>query len=759
MNIYGRIYTEVEIELIQDLVTQNPTISRRRLSVLICQALNWQTITGEWKTMSCRKALVEMNRRGIIHLARRPQPVTLLSPAAARPIPTAAVACSLAELGPIELQAVGGRTTQAARVWNALLDRHPLGRGRLCGAQQRYLITSSQYGWLGGLSFSSGSWKLKQRDQWIGWSAAARRANLPLVIRNSRFWIAPEVRVPNLATHVLSLATARVKVDWRRRYGVEPVLMETFVDPRYCYGTLYKAANWLHVGQTAGRRVGARGASPKDIYLLPLQPHAGAVLQHHDPPPAGPAPRPAAQDWAEEEFRGVPVEDPRLKRRIYTVARDFMTRIGESISVACGGSEAKTKGAYRMAANPTLNLPTLLQGHLTETISRMRPHRVVLAVQDTTTLSYSDQHNIEGLGPVNKRADQSVGILLHATMAYSSDGTALGLLNVQSWTRSWQDRQKHLKRHELPLEEKESKKWLEGYRAVCAAQTQCPDTMAVSVSDQESDIYELCHEAQKPGAAHLLLRANGSRLRKVAGVYLWPYLEAQALAGRITVVVAKASTKGPAREATVEVRFAPVTLSPPRRLKRLPRLSLWAIYAREVNYAPEVKEPIDWMLLTTVPTTTFEAALERIAWYKGRWAIEVYFRTVKSGCHIEDRRLTTVNRLETMLAIDLVVAWRVSLFVQRPREFPDVPCDCLLRTIEWQVLYLKDQKKAPPPEPPSLLWACRAIAKMGGFLGRKGDGHPGATYLWRGLEILADLVEGYTIAAWSFRSQNARDGP
>ncbi len=131
---------------------------------------------------------------------------------------------------------------------------HPLGSGPLCGAQIRYLVKSATHGYLGALSFSAASWALADRDRFIGWSEEARRANLGLVVNNSRFLIAPGVKVKNLASHTLALAMARLPGDWEQRYSIRPLLAETFVDPRHFAGTCYKAANWLHVGHSAGRR-------------------------------------------------------------------------------------------------------------------------------------------------------------------------------------------------------------------------------------------------------------------------------------------------------------------------------------------------------------------------------------------------------------------------------------------------------------------------------------------------------------------------
>ena len=178
-----------------------------------------------------------------------------------------------------------------------------------------------------------------------------------------------------------------------------------------------------------------------------------------------------------------------------------------------------------------------------------------------------------------------------------------------------------------------------------------------------------------------------------------------------------------------------------------PALLAWAIYAHEVGFDPKaVKEPLSWMLLTTVETTTAEQALERLGWYGRRWCIEVFHRILKSGCKIEDRQLGTADRIEACLAIDLVIAWRIQWLTVQGRETPDIPCEGLLTAEEWKPLYAFIHRRPPPKKPPTLRDAIRMIARLGGHLGRKSDGEPGPMVLWRGLIELSNLAAGWAMA-------------
>ena len=153
-----------------------------------------------------------------------------------------------------------------------------------------------------------------------------------------------------------------------------------------------------------------------------------------------------------------------------------------------------------------------------------------------------------------------------------------------------------------------------------------------------------------------------------------------------------------------------------------------------------------WMLLTSVETSTAAQALERLLWYAQRWGIEVFHRILKSGCRIEDRQLGDAERLEACIAFDMVIAWRIQWMTVQGRKTPDVSCEAILCEEEWKPLYAYLYKRPPPHKPPTLREAIRMIAKLGGFLGRKGDGEPGPMVLWRGLMRLPDLELGWRLA-------------
>jgi hypothetical protein len=678
--ICGQQFSAETFKWIQGTIEAEPDLSRVGLSRRVCGKLNWRSANGKLKEMSCRVALLRLERRGVIELGAVKSPAPKRKRKAiceelSRPEP---IECSFRELGRVELVRVASADSEASRLWNQWMERyHYLGSGPLCGAQLRYLISSAEAKYLGALAFSAAAWRVKARDQWIGWSDCARRENLAKVVGNSRFLILPWVKVKNLASHVLAQSMRRLGADWKERYGFAPVLVESFVESGRFKGTSYRAANWANVGQSVGRgrqdRARSFSVPPKDVYVYALSKQAREVLCRAEPK-AEPEHNPRAKphDWAEKEFGGARLNDERLSKRLLTVARDFYNRPQANIPEACQ-SRAKTRAAYRFFDHPKIGMEKLLQPHYEATLTRISQEKIVLVAQDTTSLNYSTHPATVGLGPISTQPEGVVGLLLHDSMAFNLAGTPLGLLDVQCWARDPTQFHKKQFRHPLPIEQKESQKWLSAYGKVAEAAKRCPHTTLVSVGDREADIYELFHLALgDPSGAHLVVRAEHNRQLAEEQGPLWEQIEGEAVAGIKIISVPRQAKRAP-REARLEVRFKEVRLKPPKRKGELGEIAITAILAQETQ-VPEGAEPIQWMVLTTMAVNNFAQATEKLSWYAQRWGIEVYHRTLKSGCKIEERQLGSADRIEACLAIDMVVAWRIFHLTKLGRETPDVPC-------------------------------------------------------------------------------------
>ena len=755
MLVASRDFPEEILARIRSRVKDDLLLTRTALSREVCVWMGWQGVDGQPKDMSCRMALLKLASRGHIDLpaAREVSFAKLATVLGAPQISWPVIEAPLAQLGRIRLVAVDSGQAELSSTWWAMMRaHHPLGGGPLCGAQLRYLV-ACESGFVGALSFSAPAWRLAPRDAWIGWDDLTRQTRLSQVVANSRFLILPSVRVPNLASHVLSQALSRLPSDWQSRYGITPVLVETFVDRSRYRGTCYRTANWMLLGQTQGRgrqdRLHAIQGTIKDLWVYPLQSNWQSVLQAnggaaspHRPVKLSTDPT-APVDWVEEEFGGCELPDARLQKRLLSLARDFYARPTAHVAQACS-SRAKTKAAYRFLDHEQTTMHTLLQPHYRATEARVRAESIVLAVQDTTSLNYTAHAATEGMGPIGSTANGPQGLHLHSTLAFSTQGTPLGFLDVQCWSRDPADFGKKAKRHHVPIEEKESYKWLKSLRAVAAVQARCPGTTLVSVGDREADLYELFEEAMhNPEGPKLLVRAQHNRQLQDEQKRLWETMQSRDPGGVKVLQVPRQGSRA-ARAAQMSIRHAGVSVVAPTGHTG-PPIPVWAVLAQE-QAAPDGVKPLEWMLLTTVPVTSFEQAAEKLMWYARRWGIEVLHRTLKSGCRIEKRQLGQADRIEACLAIDLVVAWRIYYLNKLGREVPQAPCTVYFEEAEWKALMVfTTSNPVTPAQPPTLRDALRRVATLGGFLGRKGDGEPGTQTLWIGLQRLDDIVSMWRV--------------
>ena len=338
------------------------------------------------------------------------------------------------------------------------------------------------------------------------------------------------------------------------------------------------------------------------------------------------------------------------------------------------------------------------------------------------------------------------GLYVHTTLLVTPQRVPLGLIDQQVWSRPAEEFQiERDQRKQLPIEAKESVKWLISLGATARLQRHLEHTRVINVGDREADIYDVFLQAQQL-PQDLLVRASQDRLVDQQERRLRAYLGRQGIAGEIVVHVPRKGGQSP-RKASLAVRFARVVLRPPARrcAEHLPCVSLWAVLAQEVR-PPKGVEAIDWLLLTTVAVERLEQACTCLAWYACRWVIETYHKVLKSGCRVEERKFGDAENIQLYLALDAVVAWRVLYLTMLGRDQPDLPRTVILAPNEWQALVCFIRKvRQPSQDTPSLKQATRWIAQLGGFLGRKSDGFPGPMAIWQGLQRLSDIAEAWLV--------------
>jgi hypothetical protein len=683
---------------------------RRQLIEEFCRATDWHDAKGRLSVSSASVALRRLEQRGLVQL---PPMASRTKGSRARgllddgePLPgLPKLSQSAGAIAGLRLRLVEDEHDPAHRIWNRLIVReHPLGRRPLVGAQLRYLVECDA-GIVGAFGFGPPAFHLECRDQWAGWSPQARQQNRGKVIGLSRFLIRRELRVPNLASQCYGLVLRQVAGDWQGRYGVKPVLVETYVDRVRHHGRSLAAANWRRLGQSKGRgrddRQRQHSQSLKDVWVYELSPKARTQLQACAAEVLAPrsvfAPA-LKEDWAQEEMAGVALGDQRLNERAQRMLRQRWARPAHSFYRSFD-SASEAKGAYQLLENPRyeITLASLLSPHQQQTARRMAAERVVLLAQDTTALSYNSLLQTTGLGSIGE--GHSRGLFLHSLQAFRLDGIPLGTAWAEVWARAPQSDKAH--RNEQSLDEKESARWLRALHVASQRARQMPQTQVVVCGDRESDIYELYDQIQAvPQNVHLLVRGQHDRGLS-DGTRLLASLASLPVGGLLRVAVPRREGR-PARSATLELRWSEVELQPPAVAlkKSWPPLTVYAVLACEVG-APAGAQGIEWLLLTTWPVKTLKMACRLVRWYALRWGIECWHKVLKVVCGVERRQMKSAQALERALALDMIVASRVLLLTRLGKEHPDLPAELFYTADELAVLGVKKKRQRDTLRRPS----------------------------------------------------------
>jgi hypothetical protein len=411
---------------------------------------------------------------------------------------------------------------------------------------------------------------------------------------------------------------------------------------------------------------------------------------------------------------------------------------GETVPEA-SQSDSESQSIYRFWANQRVKPEQIIASHRSSVVKRMSEQEVVLAIQDTTDLDFSSLKQTQGLGFINQTQQQ--GIKVHSSFAVSGNGEPLGLLHQYTWNRE-ERTGKRGERRKRATHQKESQRWLDG---VSAAEVGVAESVKlVHVGDREADMFDLFVLPRRDNSELLIRAAHNRKVEHELG-YLIPTIEQAPVLGQCSITLQR-NPKRPERCAQLSVRGMQVTIELPRHHKsaQAQQVSLNLLLVQEVN--PPDNE-IYWLLLTTLPIDSFDAAWQCVVYYSWRWLIERFHFTLKSGCKIEALQLETAQRLCNALATYAIVAWRLMWLTYQARLSPDGSCQSVLQPAEWRILRRKFEPMNRSKTPPTLRQAVRWIARLGGFLARRGDGEPGLKTLWRGIGKLHHLVEGAQLAA------------
>lgn len=434
--------------------------------------------------------------------------------------------------------------------------------------------------------------------------------------------------------------------------------------------------------------------------------------------------------------------DKRLTDRALYIQDHLRVKYGQPLSKVFKNA-SDLKRTYEFLANSKTSFQLVTEPSHYQTANQVKDLPRILSIGDTSFLDYKKiKFKREEYGPTGNGGN---GLILHTSLAVAPDcGQPLGILWEKVWKREKLEKGKKKKRTR-PFEEKESYKWVEAIKNIPEVlqkvhPIQLPKV--IHVFDREGDIAEVFEELQNFEKAGLLVRATHNRSLEDDRTYLWDYMKKQPVQSSFQLAISPHETRKK-RTGVFEVRFCPVKLRSPDRLKESDGFNVYAVYATEIN-VPEGEEPISWMLLTTEKVESISEANTILRWYSYRWLIEEYHKILKSGCQVESYRLAG-NSMEVLLGFLTTISADLLRMTYLHRTQPESPADQILTPVQIKVLKAKSLSRKKPQSVETIKGAIEAIARLGGYLEHRRKTPIGITVLWRGWLELISLCEGWEL--------------
>lgn len=459
-----------------------------------------------------------------------------------------------------------------------------------------------------------------------------------------------------------------------------------------------------------------------------------------------------------DEFESIEFGDKRLNSR-FKKSVDKISQNPQAPIRSTFGKWSDVMGFYRLLGNPRVNKDEILQAHFQSTVERMKEHKRILVIQDTTVLSFGTHLSLdEELGSIamGKYGSRGKGLFLHPTIAYSDQGVPLGILDHLLWSREKLTR-------EDELWYSEQRKWFFGIDAAEKAKRMLPTTQMIVVADREggASTETLVHALN--AKTDFVFRAKYNRIGDEGEKIRQKSFESPSL-GKIVLEIERQSARAASknkkksaakqkRKAHLDVHVCSFTLPVQARKlqpgEKVPsNLRLQAVLVTEAQ-PPKGVEPVEWLLITTLEVTTFEQAFDVISIYKKRWKIETFFKYLKTGCRVEDCMVQSLDRLDKMILILSLVAWRLQGLQEVLSLQSNASCLKVMTDDEWKTLYTQvhgENRKLTfklPKKPPTVASVVKWLGILGGHLQRKNDLPAGALLIWRGWQKLHQAVPVY----------------
>lgn len=455
-----------------------------------------------------------------------------------------------------------------------------------------------------------------------------------------------------------------------------------------------------------------------------------------------------ASEWVVNELEGINIGDLRLNKRIMHLLEKASKQPLVSINKMFH-TRKEVQACYRFFSNDLVDEAKIITPHIQNTFDRSSHHPVLLSLSDTTSLNYTTRKTQKDSGYISSNNAQ--GFFLHANIVVTPDRLHLGIGSQKIWAREKEKPGRSLREYK-PFIEKESYRWLEAYRDSCKLAENCQASQVVHITDREGDIFEIFAEYEsqlKHGiAAEYIVRSNHNRTVYCQGKSsstLIEELEGARKIGEISFEIINRDNNT-IRRVRQSVQGISVEIKS-RYGADTPNIktSLNAIYLKEIDH-PEGEKPVIWCLLTSLSINSLEDIMKVVNYYLCRWEIEVFFKTYKSGCKVEEKSLRSAERLYPLFSFFLIVAWRINFLLHMSRVNPNLSCDVFFEESEWKAGYVAATRdRTPPSTPPTMKEMMGYIGKLGGHLGRKNDPYPGVKAIWTGICKLTNYADAWDL--------------
>lgn len=460
-------------------------------------------------------------------------------------------------------------------------------------------------------------------------------------------------------------------------------------------------------------------------------------------------------EWAIEEMTNLDIGDKRLNSRLIKSLSEIAKQPQHSIPQIFRG-HAETQAAYRLFSNDLVTEDKVISPHLEKTRDRVNSQSVVLSISDTTSLNFTSRKSHKDSGYISSNNAQ--GFFLHATIAVTPERLHLGMVDRMLWARA-KEKSVPLHREQRNFEDRESIKWYNAYLSSCELADCSNDTKVIHITDREGDVFEIfeeCFERSKNEKANadLIVRSSHDRViyreSKRLGK-LYDLLEEAPKLGEISFEIEDRES-GAKRSVKQSVHAMPIELKSRYGADR-PNISisLNALYFKEIA-PPEGVKGVYWRLLTSLPISNFEEVKVISEYYLCRWEIEVFFKTLKSGCKVEEKSLRTADRLFPLFNMFMIIAWRINFLMHLGRICPRVSCEPYFEPSEWKAAYaIAKRCRNGPCNPPNMGEMMTYIATFGGY--KKSKKPAGVKIIWKGICKLTSYAEAWDAFGPEARAQ------